>query len=229
MSVDYAFLERVKLFEGLDAASLDHILSAATPSRVSAGATLFEQGDDARWLPLITEGRVKIGHLSPDGRPLTVAFLGSGEIAGCAAVFRRIPYPATATAVVDTAVLAWARSQIETLMERYPKLAMNALRIVGGRAELMLRRLQELSTESVEQRIARALLRLAREAGRAVQSGVQVDFALSRQDIAELSGATLYTVSRTLRAWEKDGVVESGRQRVVVRDLGRLARLAEAS
>jgi CRP-like cAMP-binding protein len=58
---------------------------------------------------------------------------------------------------------------------------------------------------------------------------VQVDFALSRQDIAELSGATLYTVSRTLRAWEKDGVVESGRQRVVVRDLGRLARRSEAS
>ena len=57
-------------------------------------------------------------------------------------------------------------------------------------------------------------------------AGVQVYFALSRQDLAELCGATLYTVSRTLSAWAKDGIVEAGRQRVMVRDLGRLAGLA---
>lgn len=229
MSADRAFLERVRLFEGLDATAFNDVLAASTSRRLPTGATLFTQGDEPRWLPLITDGRVKIGHVSPDGRPVTIAFLGPGEIAGCAAVFRCIPYPATATAVADSAVIVWTKPQIEALMDRYPKIAKNALRIVGGRAEAMLRRLQELSTESSEQRIARALLRLAREAGRSVESGVQVDFSLSRQDLAELSGATLYTVSRTLSAWERDGVVKSGRQRVVVRDLGRLAQLAKTS
>ena len=118
-------------------------------------------------------------------------------------------------------------SEIEALVERYPKMAANAVRVVGARADAMLRRLQQLSTESVEQRIARALLRLASEAGRLVKGGVQVNFALSRQDLAELSGATLYTVSRTLNVWQKDDVVECGRQRVVVRDLDRLTQLAE--
>jgi CRP/FNR family transcriptional regulator, nitrogen oxide reductase regulator len=227
MSVDRAFLGRVRLFEGLEDDALDDVLSAATPRRVPAGFALFEQGEAPRALSLVTQGRVKVGHLSPDGRPLTVAFLGPGEIAGCAAVFRRIPYPATPTAVVDTTVAAWATPQIEALMERHPRLATNALRIMGGRAEAMLHRLQEMTTESAGQRIARALLRLAREAGRSVEAGVQVDFALSRQDLAELSGATLYTVSRTLRAWERSGVVRIGRQRVIVRDLNGLARLAE--
>lgn len=226
MSMDRAFLEQAALFEGLDAASRNAALNAAAARCVPAGATLFQQGDEPRWLPLITDGRVKIGRIAPDGRPLTVAFLGPGEIAGCAAVFRGIPYPATATAVTDSAVLVWTKPQIDALMERYPKIAANALRIVGGRAEAMLRRLQELSTEGVEQRIARALLRLAHEAGRSVASGVQVDFALSRQDLAELSGATLYTVSRTVSAWERGGIVKTGRQRVIVSDLDRLAELA---
>ena len=125
-------------------------------------------------------------------------------------------------------MLVWTTPQIDALMTRYPQVARNALQIIGGRAETMLRRLQELTTESVEQRLARALLRLAREAGRPVTAGMQVDFALSRQDLAELAGATLYTVSRTLSGWERAGIVEGGRRRVVVRDLAQLARIAQA-
>jgi CRP-like cAMP-binding protein len=138
-----------------------------------------------------------------------------------------MPYPATATAVVDSTVVAWTTQQTHALVERHPRMAANALRIVGGRAEAMLRRIEELSTEGVEQRLARALLRLARDAGRPVATGVQVDFTLSRQDLAELCGATLYTASRTLSAWAKEGIVETGRRRVVVRDLGRLTNIAE--
>ena len=177
---------------------LDTILNLATPRCVPRGATLFKQGDKPCWLTLITAGRLKIGLVAPDGRTLAVGFLGPGEIAGCAAVFQRVPYPATAKAVEDSAVLTWTMSEIEALVERYPKMAANAVRVVGARADAMLRRLQQLSTENVEQRIARALLRLASEAGRLVKGGVQVNFALSRQDLAELSGATVYTVSRTL-------------------------------
>ena len=227
MPTHHSFVQRAKLFEGLDAASLETILAAATPRRVPKGGALFEQGDKPFWLALITEGRIKIGHVAPDGRTLAVGFLGPGEIAGCAAVFQRVPYPATARAIEDSGVLTWWIEEVEALVERYPKMATNAVRIVGARADAMLRRLQQLSTESVEQRIARALLRLASEAGRPVKGGVQVDFVLSRQDLAELSGATLYTVSRTLNVWQKDGVVECGRQRVVVRDFDRLAQLAE--
>jgi CRP-like cAMP-binding protein len=88
-------------------------------------------------------------------------------------------------------------------------------------------RVLEMSTQQVERRVAHALLRLARQAGRKVEQSVEIDFPISRQDIAEMTGTTLHTVSRTLSAWERQGLIESGRQRIVLRDPHRLFALAE--
>ena len=71
-------------------------------------------------------------------------------------------------------------------------------------------------TERVERRVARALLRLVHDAGRRVDVGIEIDFPVSRQDIAEMTGTMLYTVSRMLSAWEKHGIVRSGRQRIIL-------------
>src|SRR4029453_7157405 len=79
MSVDRAFLGRGMLFGGLEDAALDAVLSPAPPRRPPAGFALSEQDEAPRALSLVTQGRVKVGHLSPDGRSLTVAFLGPGE------------------------------------------------------------------------------------------------------------------------------------------------------
>ena len=87
----------------------------------------------------------------------------------------------------------------------------------------------EMSNEQVEQRVAHALLRLAKQAGRKVDAGVEIDFPISRQDVAEMTGTTLHTVSRILSAWEQQGLVEGGRQRIVLRDAHRLAQLHAAS
>ena len=78
----------------------------------------------------------------------------------------------------------------------------------------------------VERRVAHALLRLAKQAGRKVEQGVEIDFPISRQDIAEMT-TTLHTVSRTLSGWEQQGLVESGRQRIVLCDPHKLFQLAE--
>ena len=85
----------------------------------------------------------------------------------------------------------------------------------------------EMSTEQVEKRIAHALLRLVKQSGRKVEHGVEIDFPISRQDIAQMTGTTLHTVSRTLSAWETKGLVESGRQKIVVREPHKLFMLAE--
>jgi len=86
-----------------------------------------------------------------------------------------------------------------------------------------------MSTEEVERRIAHALLRLAHQGGRKTEDGVLIDFPISRQDIAQMTGTTLHTVSRIMSAWEKVGLVSSGRQRVVICDPHRLYLLAESS
>jgi CRP-like cAMP-binding protein len=79
----------------------------------------------------------------------------------------------------------------------------------------------------VEHRVAHAMLRLVSQSGRKVEAGVLVDFPVTRQEIAEVSGTTLHSVSRVLSAWENAGLVVVGRQKVIVCDLERLSRIAE--
>jgi CRP-like cAMP-binding protein len=102
------------------------------------------------------------------------------------------------------------------LMGKHPQIALNAVAVLGFRYQETQARLREVSTETVERRIAHALLRLARQAGRRTAEGTEICFPLSRQDIAELAGTTLHTVSRTLSAWEKDGIVSSAHRHVVI-------------
>ena len=150
--------------------------------------------------------------------------------ANCSASRRRWPcthYPATAVAAVDSIALAWPSSAWQRLIAKFPTLAASALQTVGSRLQDTQARVLEMSNEQVEQRVAHALLRLAKQAGRKVEAGVEIDFPISRQDVAEMTGTTLHTVSRILSAWEQQGLVEGGRQRIVLRDPHRLFGLAE--
>ena len=119
-------------------------------------------------------------------------------------------YPATATAVDDSVVLVWPSAAWPRLVEKHPALATNTLQTVGERLQDTHTRVIEMSTEQVERRVAHALLRLTQQAGRKIETGIEIDFPISRQDIAEMTGTTLHTVSRILSAL---GAARSGRWR----------------
>ena len=110
---------------------------------------------------------------------------------------------------------------------RTSALATNTLQTVGARLQETHTRVVEMSTQHVEQRIAHALLRLVKQSGKKVDHGIEIDFPISRQDIAQMTGTTLHTVSRTLSAWEARGLVESSRQKIIVREPHKLFVLAE--
>ena len=98
---------------------------------------------------------------------------------------------------------------------------------IGARLADANTRVMEMATEPVERRLAHALLRLAAQSGRPVDGGVEIDFPVTRQDLGEMIGATLFTVSRLLSAWESEGLIEGGRARIVVRRSDRLSAIAE--
>jgi CRP-like cAMP-binding protein len=103
------------------------------------------------------------------------------------------------------------------------------MRTIGQRLQEAHTRIREMSTEEVERRVANAVLRLMDQAGRPEDDGVRIDFPLSRQDVAEMTGTTLHTVSRLFSAWESQGIVKGGRQKLLVRDRARLKDLAEGN
>jgi CRP-like cAMP-binding protein len=188
---------------------------------------VFEEGADAHSFFVLLHGHVRASKTTPAGQQVVVRYVAPGEVFGVAMAIGLTKYPATATAVDDSVVLAWPSAAWPRLVAQHPALATNALQTVGSRLQETHTRVVEMSTQQVERRIAHALLRLAKQAGRKVDDGIEIDFPISRQDIAEMTGTTLHTVSRTLSAWEQQGLIESGRQRIVLRDPHRLFGLAE--
>jgi CRP-like cAMP-binding protein len=110
-----------------------------------------------------------------------------------------------------------AQPVLERLMVDRPRVALNAMRIQADRMLELTDRMRGIATEKVARRVARALLRLARRAGRRTGRGVEIDLPLSREDMARLTGTTVFTVSRLMADWEAAGLVEGGRERVVIR------------
>jgi CRP/FNR family transcriptional regulator, nitrogen oxide reductase regulator len=218
-------LRDADLFHQLDEAAFRKVVSSSAIRHIEGGVTLLKQGDRPEHLFVVVQGRFKIASLAKNGSQKTLRFMEVGEVIGCAAVFRRVPYPATATAVVPSAVMSWTAKQFDALLREYPQLATNALSIVGGRTTEMLDRLREATTESVEQRIARAVIRLA---NRTSVSGVTgpIELRISRQELAELSDTSLFTVSRTISAWSRAGILKRGRERITLIDLKKLEQAA---
>ena len=221
-------LQRVPLYRGLDDAALATVAREAHERPLAKGDTLFVQGEAALHSYVLGWGRVRLDQSTADGRNVVLRYMGPGEMVGTVAVLRQIPFPATPVAVEDCLVLSWSAARLSEHMTRFPPIALNAIKAIGGRIEELQARLQEIATQRVERRIAAALLRLANQAGRRVEGGVEIPFPLSRQDLAEMTATTLHTVSRTLSAWDQDGIVDSRRSsHLVIRRPHRLVEIAE--
>ncbi len=215
------------LLAGVPAEGREAVLKRALPRRLDRKQVLFHAGEPAEALFVIESGRLKLTQLSADGQEVLVRFVGPGEICAGVAALEGSNYPVTAQAVEPVRALVLTREALRELCARYPQIQTNILRAITGHLEDSMTRARELATERVAQRVARTLQRLAEQSGRPVDGGVLVAHPLSRQELAEMAGTTLFTVSRLLSQWEAEGIVEAGREKVMIRSLRRLADLAE--
>lgn len=218
MQIDRSLVQGFDLFDGMQPAEVDDMLAQATSRRYPAGEIVFEQGRDADQFFLLLHGRARATQVTAEGQQVVVRVVNPGDLFGIARALRRNDYPATATAVADSIALVWPMSAWDALVAAHPVLAINAMRTIGGRLQEAQTRMRELATEAVERRVAHAVLRLANQAGKREEGGVRIDFPLSKQDIAEMTGTTLHTVSRIFTAWEAEGLIEGGRQKLKVCD-----------
>ena len=227
--LDPSLIRDFDLFVSMSEGELRAILSDARPRQVAKGAALFEQGAPAHEFFVLLDGRLKVVQVTPDGEQVVIRSVVPGEVCGVAVAMRRPDYPATALAVVDSLALVWESRHWESLCARAPALAVNTLHTIGQRLQEAHSRIREFSTEEAERRVAHALLRLVSQSGRKTGEGMLIDFPVTRQDIAEMTGVTLHTVSRIMSAWESKGLVDGGRQRIVVREPHKLFVLAEGT
>jgi CRP-like cAMP-binding protein len=223
---DGSMLAGSPLFAGLDAAAREGVAAASHLVRLQAGETLFEQDDPAMAFYVLITGRVKIAQVTAEGHQVVIRYIAAGQVFGAVPLFTRTGYPASATGVVDSIAARWDQPATQRLFDHHPRVLANALTIVGERLQELQNRYRELATERVEQRVARAVLRLFGDAARPTEAARGV-FPISRQDIAEMTGTTLHTVSRILSGWEHRGLVGGGRMRVVIHDPAGLLAIAD--
>ena len=220
-------LAQAPLFGGLPAAALQTALDVAYYRRVEANSFFFHQDEPATTFYILLQGRLRLSQLTPEGHQVIIRILGPGEGMGIIVALSDTNYPLSAEAITDCLALAWDGQRVIRLMEQYPQLAVNGMQLVARRFVDLQNRYRELATERVERRVARTLLRLVRQVGKRVEEGILIDMPLSRQDLAEMTGTTIYTVSRILSDWEQRGLVASGRERVVLCKSHELVVIAE--
>ncbi|MFH1341707.1 MAG: Crp/Fnr family transcriptional regulator [Pseudomonadota bacterium] len=224
--LDRSLIAGLSPFQGVAPADLDRMLQKARSKRIAKGGTVFEQEAEAQCFFLLIDGHVRVVKATPDGQQVIVRYISPGELMGIAQALGRSTYPASAIAAIDCVVLAWPGHLWSEFAFAIPSFGANTYKTVGTRLHDTHSRIVEMATEQVEQRIAHSLLRLVKQTGKATDEGILIDFPISRQDIAEMTGTTVHTVSRLLTSWEDKGLVKSGRQKVTVVEPHRLFLLA---
>ena len=220
MSVIAKDLANAELFKGLTADALVDVAERGRVQTLTRGTILFVQGAPAERCHTLLTGGVRIAQSGSEGGQVIVRFVGPGETFGTVALFTDRRYPAEATAVTDAVEISWPEPTLLELIHRYPQIALNLTKVVGERLREVQERLRELAT---------ALLRLADRRSTEARDDAVIEFPLTRQDVAEMCGATLYTVSRVLTAWEKAGYIATHSKRLSIRKLGDIRRLAGES
>jgi CRP-like cAMP-binding protein len=214
-------------FEALSDSELSEIAEGAVSRLYSAGTALFEQGADASHFYVLVNGRLRVTQVTASGEQIVVRVVNPGELCGMARAMGRTTYPGTAVAVVETVALGWPMQRWDKMIAGYPSFAAAAMQTVGSRLQDAHARIREMSTEVVERRVGHTVLRLAQQSGKREDDGIRIDFPLSKQDLAEMAGTTLHTVSRILTAWEQAGIVDTGRRKLILRDPHRLLLIAD--
>ena len=217
------------LFKGLTVEQRQEIIRHGISKRLQSKNVLFYQGDAANVCYLVNRGRLKLSMLGEQGKEVIIRYAGAGDLTAAATVLKDRAYPATAETVEVSEIIGWDKPTLLSLMENFPPFAINILYIVLERMEELQNRYREISTEQVDQRVARALLRLMQRAGLKTPEGIRIDIPLSRQNIADYTGTTMFTVSRVLSVWERKGWLKSGRGRIVITDPHSLVQFAETA
>ncbi len=208
---------RPALFSGILPGDYTRIAATGRVKEFARGEVLYLEGDSIHQVLLLTAGLVKLNKLGLSGTEVILRLGVPGDVLGALGVFSAGSHCTTAQAFRQCRALVWDVSSFKALVERFPVLHQNMARILGGHLLELEERFREVATERVGPRVARQVLRLMEQVGKSVDGGVEI--GLSREELAQMTGTTLFTVSRLLSAWEARGMVRPRREAVAIYDV----------
>ena len=213
------------LFADVSPAECNAIISAAWQESFRRRQTIFSAGDPVEHVEVLLSGWVKITQGGPRGNEVILRVSGIGEVVGALGCWSDHKHRSTAQAVRPCTALVWDAATFDTLLDRFDLFRRNVVLALDERLEEIQQRFREVSSESVGSRLSSELIRLSERFECAVNGHHEI--CLSRQELAQLTGTTLATVSRQLRHWQALGIVNIGRKMVQVCDVDALTQFSE--
>ena len=216
---------RAPLFTDMSEGDYMAMRAAARGKEFRRGEILYREGESVNRAILLTSGFAKITQLGPSGTEVILRFGTPGDILDGVSLLSTGKHGTTAQAFRSCRTLVWDASVFKTNGERYPILYQSMGRALGEHLLDLEVRFREVATEKVGPRVARQLARLLKKMGRQVNG--EIEIALSREDLAQMTGTTLFTVSRLLSAWEARGIVTARREVVAICDVRSLLTISD--
>jgi CRP-like cAMP-binding protein len=213
------------LFTDISAQDRTLIVSAARERTFSRGQIIHIEGDDMRQVVLLTSGYAKMVQCGQNGSAVILRLCGPGELVGTLGVSMQARYRSTPQAIASSTALVWERDVFESLSKRFPSLRLNVAYILYKQLEDMEDRFREISTERVAPRLGRQIFRLVEQVG--IPSNSSIEINLTREELAQLIGTSLFTVSRLLSEWDRQGIVTTRREGFSVDNLKALQELID--
>jgi CRP-like cAMP-binding protein len=221
-------LRQVQLFADLPVAALGKIATLSHRHELNRGDWLFHQDDEALTAYIVLSGRLRLVQHTAEGKDVTMATFVPGDVIGLVVALTGDPYPGSAEALEASELLTLPGTLIWQLLHENADMALRVIQMIAAHLHEAHNRIRELSAERVQQRVARSLLRLVRKVGvKDKGASVRLDIRLSRQDLAQMNGTTLETISRTLTAWEHDGIIDSKREQIIIVQPHALMKIAD--
>jgi CRP/FNR family cyclic AMP-dependent transcriptional regulator len=219
-------LRRTPLFAALDDEASIALRASMTEIHLARGGALFHEGDTGDSLYVVVNGKIKLGRTSGDGRENLVGVLGPGEMFGELTFFDPGPRTSTATALLDSELLALNHEQLAPWLKGRPEVAKALLRAMAHRLRRTNEHMADLVFSDVAGRVAKALLDLSRRFGRQAEDGLHVSHDLTQEELAQLVGASRETVNKALADFASRGWLRLEARAVVLLDVERLAKRA---
>jgi CRP/FNR family transcriptional regulator len=217
-----ALLARVPVFEQLAEDDLRRVAEVTVPRRFAGGEVVFREGDDSDTCYVVHAGHARAIREHPDGRQITLATFGPGDIFGELAMFDAERRSATVEASDDLEVLGILGGDMRRLLRRHPDMAVKLVIALGRRLRAANERLARQSFQTVQSRVAAVLAQLVEQAQSEGAGARDIPVVATQADLAKLAGSSRESASRFLAVLERAGVISQGRGRLTVHDPGAL-------
>lgn len=210
-------LKRTELFADLELAELERLASSTPYKYYQPGEIIYRMDDPAESLYFVRSGMVKLSKLFPNGKEAILDVVGQHDTFGELLLQPQERRVAQAEAIERTTLIVLPRSELQTLVQQKPDLALKLIQMMARRLFEARAWSAEVSAYSAPERVASLLYRLAREFGRPHPQGVELGLKINQEDIARMVGATRETVSHSLNKLKHLGAIVRPRTPIVVR------------